>query len=85
MDTHKKQHVPVLLEHLVPICVVYINVYGIYKTWCEYEPNQTTDYAVNLGLIMSKIRFNNGCFNILAYTEQQQTTGHVDNDCRQFQ
>ena len=31
----------------------YIGVYAIDKTWYEYEPNQSTDYAVNPGLIMS--------------------------------
>ena len=54
---------------------------------CEYEPacNPTTNYAVNPGLIMSKTSVNNGCIKIVAYMEQQQTTGHVDNGYHQFQ
>ena len=35
-------------DHLVPIFVLYIDVYVNVtdKPWCEYELNQTTDYAV---------------------------------------
>ena len=46
---------------------------------------QTTNYAVNPGLIMSKTPAKNSCFNIVAFKEQQQTSGHVDNDFCQFQ
>ena len=44
--------------------VLYIKVYVVDKTWCEYEPNQTTDYAVNPQLITSKppSTTNKGCF-----------------------
>ena len=42
--------------------VLYIKVYVINKTWCEYEPNQTADYAANPGLIMNKTPVNNGSF-----------------------
>ena len=55
-----------------------IEIHVIDKTCCEYELNQTADYAVKLGLITNKI-VNNGCFNTVAYTGQQQTTGNVDN------
>ena len=41
-------------EHLILICVLYVEVYIIGKAWCEYDSNQITDYAVNLELIMSK-------------------------------
>ena len=34
-----------------------------------YIKNQTADYAVNLGLIKSKTPVNNGCFNIVSYTQ----------------
>ena len=67
--------------HVPSMFVLYIKVYVIDKTRCEYEPNQTADYAVNMGFITSKIHVNDGCFNIKAYTEQQQTTGPVDNGC----
>ena len=40
-------------NHLVLICVLYIEVYVIDKPWCEHEPNQTMDYAVNPRLITS--------------------------------
>ena len=66
-------------DHLVPIFVLYIEV--IDKTWCEYEPNQATNYALNSGLIMSKTPVNNSCIKIVAYTHQHQTTGCVDNGC----
>ena len=80
MDVHKKQHVSVLRpEHLVLRFVLNIEVYVIDKTWCEYEHDQTTDYTVNPGLIMSKTPVNKGWFNIVAYTEQRQATGCVDN------
>ena len=42
------------VEHLVSMFVLCIEVCGIDKPWCEYEPNQTTDYAVNPGSITSK-------------------------------
>ena len=48
------------------------------------ELNHTADYAVNPGLMTSKTPVNNGCFNIVAYTEPQQTIGPVANGCRQF-
>ena len=67
------------------ICVLYIKAYFIRKICREYEPNQTADYAANLGFIMRKTLVNNGCFNIVAYTEEQQTTGCVDKGCCQFQ
>ena len=41
-------------EHFVLIFVLYVEVYVIDKTRCEYEPNETMDYAVNPGLIMRK-------------------------------
>ena len=56
-------------DKLVMIVVLYIEVYVIDKTWSEYEPNQTTDYVVNLGLIMTKTIVNNGCFSIVTYTK----------------
>ena len=59
-------------DHLDPISVLYIDVYAIDKTWSKHEPDQTTDYAVNP---MSKIVVQNSCIKIVAYTEQQQTTG----------
>ena len=31
---------------LVPNFVLYIDIYDIDKTWCEYKPNQNMDYAV---------------------------------------
>ena len=65
--------------------VLYIKVYVIDKPWCEYELKHTGDYGVNPGLMTSKTPVNNSCFNIVAYMEQQQTTGHFDNGCRQFQ
>ena len=34
--------------------VLYIEVYVTDKKWCEYEPNQTADYAGNPGFKMSK-------------------------------
>ena len=43
------------------------------------KPNQMADYAVNSGLIIIKTPVNNGCFNIVAYTEQQQNICCVDN------
>ena len=55
--------------------VWYIKVYVTDKPWCEYEHNHTADYTVNPGLMTSKTPVNKGCFNIVAYTEQQQTTG----------
>ena len=61
--------------------VLHIKVYATDKTWCDYAHNQTADYAVNPGLIMSKASVNNGYFNM----EQQQTTGRVDKGCHQFQ
>ena len=42
------------LKHLVPIFVLYIEVYVIDKTCCKYKPNQTTVYAVILWLITNK-------------------------------
>ena len=66
------------------VCIVYkVNIKD--EAWCEYEPNQTADCAVNQGFITSKTPVNNGCYNIAAYTEQQHTTGHVDNGCQIFQ
>ena len=70
---------------VLTIFVLYIEVYIINKTLCEYEPNQTTDYAVNPGLIMSKTPVDNGCFNLVVCMKQQQTTGRVDNGYCQFQ
>ena len=68
-------------NHLVLIVEVCILRYMLQTIIYEYEPNQTSDYAVNLGLIMSKTSFN-GCFNVL--------TGHcmlsrkrVDHGCYQ--
>ena len=61
-------------DYLVPTFVLYIEVYVIYKTCGEYEPNQTADYVVNPGLIKSKTPVSNGHFNIVSYTQQQQTT-----------
>ena len=47
--------------------MVYIEAYKcVHKTWCEYEPNHTADYAVNLGLIMSKTHVN-VIFNMVVY------------------
>ena len=42
-------------------CVAFI-----YKPLCKYEHSQTTDYDVNLWLIMSKTPSNKGYFNIVA-------------------
>ena len=55
------------IERLVPIVVMCIEVYVnvIYKLWCKYKSNQTTDYAVIPWLITSKSRFNNGYLNIV--------------------
>ena len=52
--------------------------------WCEYELNQTTNYAINPGLITSNTPLKNGCIKIVADTLQQQSTDLVDNDCCQF-
>ena len=52
--------------------MVNVAVCIIDKKWCEYETNQMADYAVNLRLIKRKSSANNGCFNIVVYTEQQQ-------------
>ena len=66
--------------HVITIVVLYskFKVYVMDKTWCEYEPNQTAEYAVNRGLITSKTPVNNGCFIIVAYTELQQAIGPVE-------
>ena len=71
-------------DNLVLTCALYIEVYVIDNTWCEYQSNQTNKYAVNLGLTC-KTPIYNGCFKIVAYTEQQQTAGHDDNSYNQFQ
>ena len=77
-------HSPLMAWYL-RFFALYIDVYVIDKTWCEYECNQTMDYALNTGLITSKTPVNNGCLNIVVQTKQQQTTGYVDNGQRQFQ
>ena len=61
------------------ISVLAITLYIIDKTWREYEPMITANFAVNLRLLMSKTAVNIGCFNIVAYTKQQLPTYHVDN------
>ena len=68
-------------DHLVLICVLHIEVCVIDKMLCEYEPNQATDYAINVGLIMSKTPVNNACIKLIVvdYMYQQQPTGHVAN------
>ena len=43
---------------------MHIDVHVICKTWSEYDPHQTTDYAVNPGLITSDYR-------VCDITEQQ--------------
>ena len=64
--------------------MVYFHANVIDKPYCESEPNQAADYAVNPGLIMSKTSVNNGRFNIVAYAAKQQTMGYVDNCCYQI-
>ena len=56
----------------VPIVMLYINVYVIDKQWCEHEPNQTADYAVNPELIMSQTPLTNGCIRLVAYTSSSK-------------
>ena len=46
-----KLHNRLLCVCCAPDHVVYIEVYVIDKPCCEYEPNKTTDYAVNPKLI----------------------------------
>ena len=84
LGSYKRQPCLCAPDQLVPSFVQYTEVYVIDKTWCEYEPNQTSDYAANWELITSKTPVNSDCFNIMTYSEQQQTTGHVDKDCHQF-
>ena len=50
-------------DHVVPMFVQYTEIYVIDKTCCECEPHQTTDYAVNPCLIMSKTPVNNDYFS----------------------
>ena len=52
-------------DFCIVYCVLYIEDCVIGKTWCKYEPNQTTDYAVNPRLIMSNTALDKGCFNML--------------------
>ena len=48
---HKRQLCYCTPDHLAPIFVLYCEGYVKDKTWCEYESNQTTGYALNPGLI----------------------------------
>ena len=72
-------------DHLVPMFVLYIDVYVIDQMCYEYEANQTTNCGISLGLIMSKTPVNNGCITIVAYTLQQHTPGCADNGYHKFQ
>ena len=45
-------HTNYATEHLVQIFVLYIEGLLIDNTCCEYDPCQSTDYAVYPGLIM---------------------------------
>ena len=47
----------------------------LYKPWFEYEPDQTMDYAVNLGLTKSKTNHNKGYFNTVSYHGQLHIYG----------
>ena len=53
----------------------------IHIDYGKHEPNYTADYALNPGLMTNKTLVNKSCFNLVAYTEQQQTIGRVDNGC----
>ena len=74
-------------DHVVLIFVFYVEVYVIDKTWCEYEPNKTTDNhnAVNPGLITSKTPVNNGCIKIVVTRSSTKLQTMLIMSCCQFQ
>ena len=52
--------------------MLYIKVYVVGKSWCEYEPNQKSDDAVNPGFITSKTSINSACYNMLGGSSSKQ-------------
>ena len=75
-----------------PMWLFYSNIcwqlegFVIDKPWCQYEPDQKSDYAVHPGLIKGKTPVNNGCYKMMgAVAAANSGPCFFSKGCLQFQ